>query len=104
MITKKYKIYDRGPEFMVLLLEVGPCEEPPLSPRYQLNRWVYRDNVCLDEPEKYFKEANYLSVEYSDFDEAIKVTNKLNDLHWEDFRKSDSYAHYKKADKYKDCK
>lgn len=97
MITKKYKIYDKGPDFICLLLGVGPDDEPPLCSRYQLNRWVYRDNICLDEPEKHFKEENYLSVEYSDFDEAIKVTNQLNDLHWEDFRKTDSYKIYKES-------
>jgi hypothetical protein len=95
MITKKYKIYDKGPEFMVLLLETEPGQDPPLVPRYQLNRWVYKNDVCVDQPEKYFKEENYLSVEYSDFDEAMKVTRQLNDLHWEDFRKSESYKAYK---------
>ena len=89
MITRKLKIYDTGPGFKCLLIEVAPGELPHLIPRYSIHEWVSRNGMVLQEPEKYFKDDCYLPEEYDNWKDASKACNELNDKHYKDFE--DSY-------------
>ena len=81
-----YRIYDRGPGFMVLLVEVAPGEPRLLEPRYELCRWTYyRDLSVCETPESWHEESNYLAGAYDCINEAIRVLERLNRQHREAF-------------------
>jgi hypothetical protein len=79
----KYRIYDNGPGFICLLLDVGPGRLQPLVPRFDLCRWTYyRNGELCESPESWRQEESYISEFIFDIEEALSLVKDLNSEHY----------------------